>query len=177
MAVEELSETNRIVERERCWCALLGKLFSDRGERITRSHTKKKNGHRCSYYVSSASTRNLRKQASVGIPCFHLERLVANAVTAVISDPRKLIEWGEFVHLSSSDLARLANWTQRLSKPSLETFIFRLVERVEIGDKFANIVINPAILLLHVTERSYLKESEKLARVTIVANGTFLATR
>ncbi|MFZ2102387.1 MAG: recombinase family protein [Oricola sp.] len=141
--------------------SLLGRIFDEKGQRLTRSHTRKKAGNRYTYYVSADSTRNARQSARLRIPCSRLEALVAHAVAARIADPHKRIAWAEKASLDPDAFSTVAAWTAPESRLELNAFAISLIERVDIIDGTARIGFQPSKLLASIIRSPRLLKSPK----------------
>ncbi|WP_054000527.1 recombinase family protein [Ahrensia marina] len=86
---------------------LLGKITGNNGEKITRSHTKHRNGQRYSYYVCSMSTRGENVKANYRIGEKRLHDLVANAIRNHISHIERKIALVEVLNLSAEQADKL----------------------------------------------------------------------
>lgn len=141
--------------------SLVGRIFDEKGQRLTRSHTRKKAGNRYSYYVSTNSTRNARQSAPLRISCPRLETLVTRTIAAHIADPHKRIGWAERASLSPEAFSELAAWRPPESATELNALAIALVERVDIIDGAARIRIQPSHLLTSIIQSSKLLKSAK----------------
>src|SRR5271167_2397886 len=126
--------------------SLIGKLFDDKGERLTPSHAVKGN-RRYRYYVSRSLMKGVASKSGQGwrIPALEIERNLADAVarildenTAIVSD----VEKGVGLHDITSILATAAEWSVRLrSETEASTALQSLVERVELREDGIRLLI------------------------------------
>ena len=108
---------------------LAGLLFDDRGNRMTPSHVKKRNGQRYRYYVSQALLQRRRDQAGT------LARVQAQAIDDLVNDRLGRLRLG------SRDAD--ANETQRtLSSSNLQA----LVARIEVSSRRITIALRKAAI-------------------------------
>lgn len=85
--------TNHAVTRSSSESLLMGRIFDDRGNRMTPSHTHK-NGKRYRYYLSSALTQGQAQRAGSvrRIPAAEIEALVVNAVRKRLKETSATID-------------------------------------------------------------------------------------
>lgn len=157
--------------------ALLGKVFDISGGKLTRSHTRKKNGTRFAYYVSADSTRNTRKQARIRIPCSVLEDYVTDRMDIEINDIQKRINWAERAALPSKVLAKIAQWEAPKDRQEQKVLAFSLVERIEIGEESAKITYCRKKLLHHIAEDGQIKIPARIARASFIVASAVLFSR
>ena len=92
--------TNHKVSRTKSEALLLGRIFDDRGHRMTPSHVRKR-GIKYRYYISSALLQGRPKQAGTvsRIPAQEVEALVVKAVRDHLNEPTE-IEDAVLIHKS-----------------------------------------------------------------------------
>ena len=181
-AVQSKLSENRVTRRSTSdvpkKAMLLGKLVDEHGTRLTRSHTRKANGARYTYYVSSDSTRNERKSAQLRIPCTLLEQLVADRIVRAIADPQQQFEWAEKAGVSSHMIAQLAGWKPQVNdQTSFAALVLESVEKVELRDGKAKIALNVTSLLRCILDRTVSEGEIKTVRAIITAEAPILSPR
>ena len=112
---------------------LLGKLFDETGARLTPTHTVK-SGRRYRYYVSRDSTRGADLDPQDGrrrpwrLPAREIERLVGEAVMALLSSPGELARLARETQIEESRVPDLLEQVQNWSGRALD-----LVQRVDLA--------------------------------------------
>ena len=85
--------TNHKLSRTKSEALLLGRIYDDRGHRMTPSHVRK-GGTKYRYYISSALLQGRAKQAGTvsRIPADEIEALVAKSVRGHLNDPTEIAD-------------------------------------------------------------------------------------
>ena len=85
--------TNHKLSRTKSEALLLGRIYDDRGHRMTPSHVRK-GGIKYRYYISSALLQGRAKQAGTvsRIPADEIEALVAKSVRGHLNDPTEIAD-------------------------------------------------------------------------------------
>ncbi len=85
--------TSHEVSRTRSEALLLGRIYDDRGHRMTPSHVRKR-GIKYRYYISSALLQGRPKQAGTAsrVPAKQIEDLVATAVRGHFKEPAEIAD-------------------------------------------------------------------------------------
>ena len=85
--------TNQKLSRTKSEALLLGRIYDDRGHRMTPSHVRK-GGIKYRYYISSALLQGRAKQAGTisRIPADEIEALVAKSVRGHLNDPTEIAD-------------------------------------------------------------------------------------
>ena len=117
---------------------LIGKLFDDKGERLTPSHAVKSN-RRYRYYVSRSLMKGATRKAGQGwrVPASELERNLAAAVARILDERTAIVadvdEAGLDAHDITSIFAAAAEWSARLrSEAEASAALKALIDRAEL---------------------------------------------
>ena len=123
---------------DRCSSPLIGKLFDDKGERLTPSHAVKGN-RRYRYYVSRSLMKGAARKSGQGwrVPALEIERNLAAAVAKILDERTAIVAdvdvAGVDAHDITSIFATAAEWSTRLrSEAEASTALKTLVDRAEL---------------------------------------------
>ena len=122
----KLSEqvTNHKVSRTKSEALLLGRIFDDRGHRMTPSHARRR-GIKYRYYISSALLQGRPKQAGTvnRIPAREVEALVIKAVRDRLNEPTEI-----------ADALLIQNHVTRVEVQS-DQLVIELTDAIGVGSK------------------------------------------
>jgi len=135
---------------------LTGLLFDDRGNRMSPSHAKKKNGQRYRYYVSQAVLQHRPDEAG------SLKRIAAQAIEDLITE-----RLGRIMRPTEADQS-INTEPSRITQDQVSTY----VHRVEIGKEMVALSIvrghlDPVFLRLRLDQSDVLDEDRDGLRIKI----------
>jgi hypothetical protein len=120
---------------------LAGKLFDERGERLTPSHAVK-GARRYRYYVSSKLIRSTADEADRGwrLPAAEIERIVALGAGQMLDDQKAMLEVIQEMGIAANRIPAIlqnaSSWSGCLrSEAETSAVLSALVERVELGEE------------------------------------------
>ena len=116
--------TNHKVSRTKSEALLLGRIFDDRGHRMTPSHARRR-GIKYRYYISSALLQGRPKQAGTvsRIPAHEVEALVIKAVRNHLNEPTEI-----------ADALLIQNHVTRVEVQS-DQLVIELTDAIGVGSK------------------------------------------
>lgn len=123
---------------------LLGKIFDERGNRLTRATTKKNSGRTYQYYVSANSTRNQRTKARYRLPSAELENLIAEEPGNLLQNRENRVGWAEKCGLPPNEFSTVVSSDVR---PLDASALLSCVERLQLNVQTALLEVSTAKIL------------------------------
>ena len=137
---------------------LTGLIFDGEDNRLSPAYTKKANGRRYRYYISTHLSKGEMDDGSVlRLPAVLLEKVVIEHLTSNLTEPSRLLKLWNDNTLTPSQILNLRHQAERIS--AMLTSVSRKEQRTTLIDLVERIQITPDLLKLDLRREAFAKIS------------------